>query len=73
MSYNTDIETDETNLSSRRTFDAPLDRIWVAWTDPEQAEKWWGPDGSPSRRTRSTYRRVVPGASPCTAPMALDT
>lgn len=27
-----------------RIFDAPADKIWQAWTDPEQLKKWWGPD-----------------------------
>ena len=29
----------------RRIFDAPLDRVWQAWTDPERMAKWWGPKG----------------------------
>ena len=29
----------------RRTFDAPLDRVWQAWTDSERMAKWWGPKG----------------------------
>jgi uncharacterized protein YndB with AHSA1/START domain len=28
-----------------RTFRAPLDRVWKAWTEPEQMAKWWGPKG----------------------------
>jgi len=24
-------------------FDAPRDRVWKAWTDPEMIRKWWGP------------------------------
>jgi len=28
-----------------RLFDAPRERIWAAWTDPEQIVKWWGPRG----------------------------
>jgi uncharacterized protein YndB with AHSA1/START domain len=26
-----------------RIFDAPRERVWKAWTDPEEAKKWWGP------------------------------
>ena len=28
-----------------RIYDAPLEAVWDAWTDPEQAAKWWGPRG----------------------------
>lgn len=28
-----------------RTFRAPLDRVWKAWTEPEQMAAWWGPKG----------------------------
>lgn len=27
-----------------RTYDAPVDIVWQAWTDPEQLKAWWGPD-----------------------------
>ena len=26
-----------------RIFDAPLEKVWKAWTEPEQMKKWWGP------------------------------
>ncbi len=26
-----------------RIFDAPRERIWKAWTEPERLKKWWGP------------------------------
>jgi uncharacterized protein YndB with AHSA1/START domain len=28
-----------------RRFDAPIERVWRAWVDPEQVMQWWGPDG----------------------------
>ncbi|MGH7156720.1 MAG: SRPBCC family protein [Candidatus Saccharimonadales bacterium] len=33
------------NLTLRRMLDAPLEKVWQAWADPEQAQKWWGPAG----------------------------
>lgn len=30
-------------LVIERVLDAPLERVWAAWTDPEQMKKWWGP------------------------------
>jgi uncharacterized protein YndB with AHSA1/START domain len=29
-----------------RTFDAPRERVWKAWTDPEQVKQWFGPKGA---------------------------
>ncbi|HZW06644.1 MAG TPA: SRPBCC domain-containing protein [Phycisphaerales bacterium] len=28
-----------------RTFNAPLDTVWRAWTDPNRLTQWWGPKG----------------------------
>lgn len=30
-------------LTITRTFDAPRQLVWKAWTDPELYKKWWGP------------------------------
>lgn len=30
-------------LTLTRIFDAPRKEVWRAWTEPEQAKKWWGP------------------------------
>ena len=26
-----------------RVFSAAVERVWRAWTDPDEAKKWWGP------------------------------
>jgi uncharacterized protein YndB with AHSA1/START domain len=31
-------------VSFERTYDAPLEAVWKAWTDPEMIKQWWGPD-----------------------------
>ena len=28
-----------------RVFDAPCERVWKAWTDPDRLKHWWGPKG----------------------------
>jgi len=28
-----------------RTFNAPRDLVWKAWTEPERISQWWGPRG----------------------------
>lgn len=32
-------------LTIERTFNAPLEKVWQAWTDEKQVQKWWGPYG----------------------------
>ena len=39
----TAIYQDGTDLVFERTFDAPRDRVWRAFTDPESIPRWWGP------------------------------
>lgn len=36
---------DKENLAVRveRSFDAPLDLVWSAWTEAELLDQWWGP------------------------------
>jgi uncharacterized protein YndB with AHSA1/START domain len=31
-------------VTFERTYDAPVEKVWQAWTDAEQLKKWWGPD-----------------------------
>ena len=33
----------ETQLEVSRTFEAPLELLWQAWTEPEHFKKWYGP------------------------------
>ena len=35
----------ETTLRITRTFAAPRDRVFPAWTNPEKLKQWWGPPG----------------------------
>jgi uncharacterized protein YndB with AHSA1/START domain len=28
-----------------RTFDAPVERVWHEWTEPDRVMRWWGPHG----------------------------
>ena len=32
-------------LAINRTYNAPIDVVWEAWADPDQAKVWWGPRG----------------------------
>lgn len=31
-------------LRLERTYPAPIERVWEAWTDPVLLRQWWGPD-----------------------------
>ncbi len=32
------------DIVATRVFDAPVERVWKAWTDSEQVMRWWGPN-----------------------------
>lgn len=34
---------EQRTLTVRRTFEAPLSKVWAAWTQKELLEKWWAP------------------------------
>lgn len=36
-------KNNQDELVIERVFDAPREKVWQAWTDPEMAKKWWGP------------------------------
>jgi len=43
-------EEETRDIVITRTYNAPVEQVWKAWTDPAQVKKWWGPRGftSPS-------------------------
>jgi uncharacterized protein YndB with AHSA1/START domain len=45
-----------------RTLDAPRERVWAAWTDPDQLARWWGRRGWVARRETITMD-VRPGGA----------
>ena len=34
----------EKELSFERSYPAPVETVWEAWTDPEAVRQWWGPE-----------------------------
>lgn len=36
---------DNRELTIERTYDAPIELVWKAWTDPKLVAEWWGPNG----------------------------
>jgi len=49
----TAVHKDPANLSLTLTaeFDAPPERVWQLWADPQQLERWWGPPTYPATFT----------------------
>lgn len=37
------VDKDNKQILVRRSFNAPLDRVWDAWTTPELLDQWWAP------------------------------
>jgi uncharacterized protein YndB with AHSA1/START domain len=42
----TTVYSDGGDLIFERTFDAPRDKVWKAFTDPEAIPRWWGKHGT---------------------------
>ena len=38
-------EVNNRTLSIKKTFNAPINLVWDAWTQPEHIAQWWGPKG----------------------------
>ncbi len=43
-------------LRLERIFDAPRDLVWLAWTNPEMAVRWFGPSEWPAVRVEQDLR-----------------
>ncbi|MGZ5280155.1 MAG: SRPBCC family protein [Pseudobdellovibrionaceae bacterium] len=39
-----------------RNFIAPIDRVWQAWSEPEFAKQWWGPEEFTCPEARIDFR-----------------
>jgi uncharacterized protein YndB with AHSA1/START domain len=48
--------TQRQELVIERVFDAPRERVWEAWTEPEQVKKWWGPKEFTAPSIESDFR-----------------
>lgn len=39
-----------------REFDVPIERVWAAWTQPDDLRAWWGPAGFTCPRAEADVR-----------------
>lgn len=44
------------DLIITHVFDAAIEQVWKAWTDPGFMTQWWGPDGFTSPSARVDFR-----------------
>jgi uncharacterized protein YndB with AHSA1/START domain len=44
------------DLVFTRVFDTPVERVWKAWSDPEDVKRWWGPKGFTCPVARLDFR-----------------
>lgn len=44
------------NVFVTRVFDAPVEQVWKAWSDPEYVKQWWGPKGFTCPVARMDFR-----------------
>ena len=49
-------EATERELVVTRIFDAPVELVWKAWTEPERVMRWWGPKGYTSPAASIDFR-----------------
>ena len=52
----TTIYSEGGDLVFERTFDAPRELVWKAFTDPEIVRSWWGPHGTTTTVTEMDVR-----------------
>jgi uncharacterized protein YndB with AHSA1/START domain len=48
---------DDRTLVLTRVLDVPRDRVFEAWTIPEQVAQWWGPEGFTTEHCEMDIRR----------------
>ena len=46
----------ERKIFSTRSFNAPRELVWQAWTDPEKIIHWWGPEGFTTTIDKMDFR-----------------
>ena len=52
MTNDTSIKDKKHDLVLSRIFDAPIEEVWKAWSDPNYVMQWWGPKGFTSPLAR---------------------
>jgi uncharacterized protein YndB with AHSA1/START domain len=56
VQHKTTDDVKKSDLVITRVFDAPVELVWKAWTDPEYVMRWWGPTGFTSPSCKIDFR-----------------
>jgi len=49
-------ELNNRTLTIKRTFNAPIQLVWDAWTQAEQIALWWGPKGMQTKVVKHDFK-----------------
>jgi uncharacterized protein YndB with AHSA1/START domain len=47
---------EKSDLVITRVFEAPVETVWKAWTDPQHVMRWWGPTGFTACECKIDFR-----------------
>lgn len=47
----------EKEVKVTRIYNAPIELVWKAWTDPELVKRWWGPDKFTCSSAKIDFRK----------------
>ncbi len=48
--------TADREIVIERTYDAPRELVWAAWTDAKHLDRWWGPNGFRNETSEMDFR-----------------
>lgn len=50
------ISAEKHDLTFVRTFDAPIEAVWKAWSESAAVQQWWGPNGFTAPFAKMDFR-----------------
>jgi uncharacterized glyoxalase superfamily protein PhnB/uncharacterized protein YndB with AHSA1/START domain len=50
------IRDEKNSIIVTRVFDAPIEKVWKAWTNPREVKKWWGPKDFTAPVVKADFR-----------------
>lgn len=50
------VDKENSSVKVKREFDASLDQVWSAWTEPEILDQWWAPSPWKARTKKMDFK-----------------